>query len=426
MAVAVVGTQWGDEGKGKITDFLAEKAHVIVRYQGGTNAGHTITVGSEIYKFHTIPSGILYPEKTCVIGNGVVVDPLVLVQEITALQERGIRLDNLRISDRAHLIMPYHRRLDELEEVQRGLKQIGTTLRGIGPAYMDKIARLGIRVVDLLDEGSFREKLSFVLKLKNELFTKVYNTEGFSVSAVMEEYRKYAPLLKPLVADTSVLLDQATGEGKNILLEGAQGTMLDLDHGTYPYVTSSNPVAGGGAVGSGIGPGVIASVVGIAKAYTTRVGGGPFPTELQNATGDLIREKGKEYGTTTGRPRRIGWLDAVVLNHARRVNNLNYLAVTLLDVLTGIHPLKICVAYHCGDKVMKHIPANLNLLQDCRPEYVELPGWDTDLSQVENYADFPWQAKQYIEEIERRSGVQVALLSVGPGRRQTKILHEIF
>lgn len=426
MAVAVVGTQWGDEGKGKITDFLAEKADVIVRYQGGANAGHTITVGQEVYKFHTIPSGILYPNKTCIIGNGVVVDPMVLVREISALQERGVSLSGLKISDRAHLIMPYHRRLDELEEEERGLKQIGTTLRGIGPAYMDKIARLGIRVVDLLDEVAFQEKLTYVLKLKNRLLSQVYDAEGFSVPAVMDEFRAYRPLLCPMVADASLLLDQAGREGKNILLEGAQGTMLDLDHGTYPFVTSSNPVAGGGAVGSGIGPGAITSVVGIAKAYTTRVGGGPFPTEISNATGDLIRQKGKEYGTTTGRPRRIGWLDAVVLKHARRVNNLNYLAVTLLDVLTGIDPLKICVGYRYQGKILTHIPANLALLQECSPEYMELPGWQTDLSQVEKYADFPWQARQYIEEVEKQSGVPAALVSVGPGRKQTKVLHKIF
>ncbi len=426
MAVVVVGTQWGDEGKGKVTDFLAEKADVIVRYQGGANAGHTIKVGQDVYKFHTIPSGILYPEKTCVIGSGVVVDPKILTGEIKTLKDRGISVKGLKISDRAHLIMPYHRRLDELEEERRGLKPIGTTLKGIGPAYMDKIARLGIRVVDMLDEETFQAKLDFALKQKNELLTKVYDAKEFSLADILAEFKEYAAILGPLVVDASLLLNQALSRGEKILLEGAQGTMLDLDHGTYPYVTSSNPVAGGASVGSGLGPGMITSVVGITKAYTTRVGDGPFPTEIKDAAGDFIREKGKEYGTTTGRPRRIGWLDTVVLKHARRVNNLKYLAVTLLDVLTGIDPLKICVGYQCGEEVIDHVPAGLQHLEACRPKLIEVPGWQEDLSQIENYADFPWQARQYIQQVAEISGVPVALISVGPGRSQTKVLREIF
>ncbi len=426
MAVVLVGTQWGDEGKGKITDFMAEKADVILRYQGGTNAGHTITVGSEVYKFHTIPSGILYPGKTCIIGNGVVVDPTILVQEIKGLKDRGVSLEKLKLSDRAHVIMPYHKKLDELEEQRRGLQQIGTTLKGIGPAYMDKIARLGIRVSDLLSERVFKEKLAFVLKGKNELLAKYYDAPTFSLAEIIEEYREYVEILKPMVTDTSLFINQAREDGLKLLLEGAQGTMLDLDHGTYPYVTSSNPVAGGAAVGCGMGPGFLDTVVGVAKAYTTRVGGGPFPTELSDTTGDYIREKGKEYGTTTGRPRRVGWLDAVVINHSRRVNGLNLLAITLLDVLTGIDPLKICTAYTCRGKEIAHIPASLEELEECRPVYMELPGWHEDISQIEDYRDFPPQAKNYVAQMEKITGTQAALVSVGPGRSQTKVFVQVY
>ncbi len=426
MAVAVVGTQWGDEGKGKVTDFLSRQADCIVRYQGGTNAGHTIVVGREVYKFHTIPSGILYPGKTCVIGSGVVVDPKTLMVEIETLTQKGISLEGLKISDRAHVIMPYHRRLDELEEARRGQSPIGTTLKGIGPAYMDKVARQGIRVADLLDEDAFREKLSFALKEKNQLFGGVFGVEGFSLDEILAEFGEYASSLRPLVVDCSLYLDRALAQGKKILLEGAQGTMLDLDHGTYPYVTSSNPVAGGGSVGSGLGPGLITTVVGIAKAYTTRVGDGPFPTEIQGAPGDRIREVGREYGTTTGRPRRIGWLDTVVLNHARRVNNLKYLALTLLDVLTGLESLKICTSYECRGEEIRHIPAGLSQFQDCRPRYFETPGWREDLSRIEDFRDFPGEARRYVRLVEELTGLPVALVSVGPKRHQTKVLKQIF
>lgn len=426
MVVAVVGTQWGDEGKGKITDFLAEGADIIVRYQGGTNAGHTIAVGAEVYKFHTIPSGILYPGKTCIIGSGVVVDPKILVQEIHALKERGVSLEGLKVSDRAHVIMPYHRRLDELEESRRGLKALGTTLKGIGPAYMDKVARLGIRVADLLDGQGFPSKLALVLEQKNEIFQKVYGVEGFSLPDILEEFQGYSCQLEPLVVDAGLLLEQAASRKQKILLEGAQGTMLDLDHGTYPYVTSSNPVAGGGSVGSGLGPGLITSVVGIAKAYTTRVGDGPFPTEILGSTGDWIREKGREYGTTTGRPRRIGWLDGVVLSHARRVNNLKYLALTLLDVLSGLPSLKICTSYELQDREIRHIPALLSLLESCRPRYLEMAGWDADLSVIDDFEDFPQEARRYVKQVEEICGLPVALVSVGPLRHQTKVLREIF
>lgn len=426
MAVVLIGTQWGDEGKGKVTDFLAEKADVVVRYQGGTNAGHTITVGEAVYKFHMIPSGILYPEKICIIGNGVVVDPQALITEIKGLKERGVTIEGLKLSNRAHLIMPYHKKLDELEEEVRGIKQIGTTRRGIGPAYMDKIARLGIRVVDLLEEDSLREKLSFVLKAKNEILTKVYGVAPFSLEEILAEFKEYIPILKPLITDTTLVIHEAREKGLKILLEGAQGSMLDLDHGTYPYVTSSNPTAGGAAVGSGMGPGLLDTVVGIVKAYTTRVGGGPFPTELSNAIGERIREVGKEYGTTTGRPRRVGWLDVVVLNHAQRVNNMKYMVITLLDVLTGIDTIKICTGYELQGKTINHIPASLNELEKCVPIYEEIPGWHEDISKIENYQDFPQEAKNYVKRLEELTGIKTAIVSVGPKRSQTKVLEEVF
>ncbi len=426
MAVVLIGTQWGDEGKGKVTDFLAEKADVVVRYQGGTNAGHTITVGEAVYKFHMIPSGILYPEKICIIGNGVVVDPQALITEIKGLKERGVTIEGLKLSNRAHLIMPYHKKLDELEEEVRGIKQIGTTRRGIGPAYMDKIARLGIRVVDLLEEDSLREKLSFVLKAKNEILTKVYGVAPFSLEEILAEFKEYIPILKPLITDTTLVIHEAREKGLKILLEGAQGSMLDLDHGTYPYVTSSNPTAGGAAVGSGMGPGLLDTVVGIVKAYTTRVGGGPFPTELSNEIGERIREVGKEYGTTTGRPRRVGWLDVVVLNHAQRVNNMKYMVITLLDVLTGIDTIKICTGYELQGKTINHIPASLNELEKCVPIYEEIPGWHEDISKIENYQDFPQEAKNYVKRLEELTGIKTAIVSVGPKRSQTKVLEEVF
>ncbi len=426
MAVVVVGTQWGDEAKGKITDFLAEKADVIIRYQGGTNAGHTITVEEEVYKFHLIPSGILYPEKDCVIGNGVVIDPRALVREIEGLKKRGVSLKALRLSDRTHVIMPYHQKLDELEEESRGTNQIGTTRRGIGPAYMDKITRRGIRVADFINETTFRERLTFILKEKNELLTKIYGAEPFSLEEMLTEFISYIPTIKPLVADTALFIHQAKEQGKKLLFEGAQGTMLDMDHGTYPYVTSSNPVAGGAAAGSGIAPAVLDTVVGVVKAYTTRVGDGPFVTELEDDTGRRIREVGKEYGTTTGRPRRVGWLDMVVLMHANRINGLKYTVITLLDVLTGIETLKICTGYLYRGEVIHHIPANLQELEECQPVYEELPGWQEDISKIEEFSDFPWQARSYVKRIEELLGVEVAIVSVGPRRKETKVLRDVF
>jgi adenylosuccinate synthase len=424
--VVLIGSQWGDEGKGKVTDFLAEKADVVVRYQGGTNAGHTLKVGEQVFKLHLIPSGILYPGKSCIIGNGVVLDAAALSREMAALQERGIDLSQLRISDRAHLVMPYHKRLDELDEEQRGKDKIGTTLRGIGPAYMDKVHRTGMRVADLLDERELKEKLSTLLEGKNLLLEKVFGAEPFKADELFEEYRGYARLLEPYVTDTSLLLDEKIQRGEKILFEGAQGTMLDLDHGTYPFVTSSSPTAGGACIGSGVGPSRIDKVVGVAKAYTTRVGDGPFPSEMNDAVGDRIREVGREYGTTTGRPRRIGWLDAVVLRYACRISGISLLAITLLDVLTGLDSLKICTAYRYEGKIIQHVPASLRALEACEPVYEELPGWQEDLSLIENFEDFPAAAKQYVRRIRELSGADVALVSVGPARRQTKVLHPIF
>lgn len=424
--VVLIGTQWGDEGKGKVTDFLAEKADVVVRYQGGTNAGHTLNVAGEVFKLHLIPSGILYPGKTCVIGNGVVLDPAALVKEMVGLQERNIDLTQLRISDRAHLVMPYHRLLDELDEKQRGDGKIGTTLRGIGPAYMDKVNRVGIRVADLLDEVELREKLSAILEVKNMLLAKVYGEEPFSVDRIVEEFRQYAEILRPHVTDSSVLLDALILQNKKVLFEGAQGTMLDLDHGTYPYVTSSSPTAGGACSGTGVGPLRIKHVVGVAKSYTTRVGDGPFPSEITGETADRIREIGREYGTTTGRPRRIGWLDMVVLRHASRINGLSFLALTLLDVLAGLETVKICTGYRLRGKLISHVPASLKALEACEPVFEELPGWQEDLSGIERFEDFPETAKAYVRRIAQLLGVPVALVSVGPGRVQTKVLHEIF
>lgn len=422
----LIGTQWGDEGKGKITDYLAEYADIVVRYQGGTNAGHTISVGEEVYKLHLVPSGILYPGKQCVIGNGVVVDPEALLGEMQVLLDRGVDLSGLKISDRAHLVMPYHKMLDELEEKARGAGKIGTTLRGIGPAYMDKITRRGLRVADLLDENELKEKLSQQLREKNLVLSRLYDAPMLDEEEVFEKYREFGRKLRPYITDTSVLLNDALEAGKKILFEGAQGTMLDIDHGTYPFVTSSSPTAGGTCTGTGVAPRHIDRVIGVVKSYTTRVGDGPFPTEIMGPVGDRIREVGKEYGTTTGRPRRIGWLDGVVLRHACRINGLDYLALTLLDVLTGLDTVKICTAYRLHGKEIRHIPASLREYKNCEPVYLELPGWQEDLSRIEDFADFPEAAKTYVQTIAKLCGVPVAMVSVGPRRNQTKILEKIF
>ncbi|MBZ4687758.1 MAG: adenylosuccinate synthase [Clostridia bacterium] len=424
--VVLIGAQWGDEGKGKITDFLARQAEVVVRSQGGNNAGHTVVVDDKEYKLHLIPSGILYPEKLCVIGNGVVIDPKVLLEEIDYLAENGIQTDNLRISSSAHVIMPYHKKLDELQEERRGNKKIGTTKRGIGPCYMDKIARTGIRIIDLINANDFKETLGSALQDKNYLFDKVYNTTGFELQEIYDEYMQYAERIRPYVTDTSVLINKAIDERRDVLFEGAQGTLLDIDHGTYPFVTSSYPTSGGACVGSGVGPTKIDSVLGVVKAYTTRVGEGPFPTELRNEMGDQIRKAGHEFGTTTGRPRRCGWMDAVILRYAARINGLTGIAVTKLDVLDGLETLKICTAYKYQGEILNEFPSSLKVLEQCQPVYEELPGWQQETSEIEDYNDLPQNAKRYLHRLEELSGVKIDMVSVGPGRKQTIVINNTF
>ncbi|MGB8955581.1 MAG: adenylosuccinate synthase [Tumebacillaceae bacterium] len=417
--VVVVGTQWGDEGKGKITDFLAEEAGVVARYQGGNNAGHTIKINNVEYKLHLIPSGIFYPEKICVIGNGMVVNPKALVAELDYLKERGVSTANLRISDRAHLVLPYHLKLDELEEESKGDAKIGTTKKGIGPAYMDKAARIGIRMIDLLDPEEFAFALKRNLKQKNDLLVKLYGAEPFDFDAIFNEYMGYAEIIRPYITDTSVVLNEEIDKGTDILFEGAQASMLDIDQGTYPYVTSSNPAAGGVTIGSGVGPTKIDKVVGVVKAYSTRVGDGPFPTELLDETGDFIREAGREYGTTTGRARRCGWFDALVVRHARRVSGLDGMALTRIDILTGLKELKVCVGYKHNGESLKEFPTSLKVLGRCEAVYETLPGWEEDITGIRNYEDLPENAKAYVRKIEESTGVPLAILSVGPGREQT-------
>ncbi|ASS73607.1 adenylosuccinate synthase [Tumebacillus algifaecis] len=424
--VVVVGTQWGDEGKGKITDFLAEKAGVVARYQGGNNAGHTIWINGIEYKLHLIPSGIFYEEKICVIGNGMVVNPAALVKELQYLHDKGVSTKGLRISDKAHLVLPYHLKLDELEEESKGEAKIGTTRKGIGPAYMDKAARIGIRMIDLMDKDDFADILKRNLKQKNELLTKLYGAEPFSFEEIYEEFLGYADLLRPYVTDTSVVLNEKIDQGIDILFEGAQASMLDIDQGTYPYVTSSNPVAGGVTIGSGVGPTKIDKVIGTVKAYSTRVGDGPFPTELLDETGDFIRTQGREFGTTTGRPRRCGWFDALVVRHARRVSGLDGMALTRLDILTGLKELKVCVAYNYKGETLTEFPTAFRVLKDCEPIFETLPGWDEDISGVRAFDDLPENAKAYIRKLEEVTNVPLAILSVGPGREQTIPVVELY
>lgn len=417
----VVGTQWGDEGKGKITDFLAESAEFVARYQGGDNAGHTIVINNKKFKLHLIPSGIFYEDKICVLGNGMVINPVALVKELNYLHENGIKTDNLKISDRAHVILPYHIKIDKMEEERKGTNKIGTTGKGIGPAYIDKAARIGIRVADLLDEAEFKKKLENNLRDKNRLLEKYYETTGFEISEILAEYEQYKEIIKPYVADTSVILNEAIDKGKNVLFEGAQGVMLDIDQGTYPFVTSSNPVAGGVTIGTGVGPTRINNIIGVAKSYTTRVGDGPFPTELINEIGNHIREVGKEYGTTTGRPRRVGWFDSVVVRHAKRVSGITGLSLNSLDVLTGIPKLKICTAYRYNGEILENYPANLNILAKCEPIYEELPGWDEDITNVTNIDELPANTRHYLERISELTGIEIVIFSVGPNRSQTII-----
>ena len=425
-SVVVVGTQWGDEGKGKITDFLSQDAEVIARYQGGDNAGHTIVIDGKKFKLQLIPSGIFYPEKISVIGNGVVVNPKSLVKELAYLHEEGVSTDSLRISDRAHVILPYHIELDRLQEESKGDNKIGTTIKGIGPAYMDKAARVGIRIADFLDRDVFAERLRINLEEKNRQFTKLYDAEALSFDDIFEEYYEYGQQIKQYVTDTSVILNDALDNGKRVLFEGAQGVMLDIDQGTYPFVTSSNPVAGGVTIGSGVGPSKIDKVVGVCKAYTSRVGDGPFPTELFDEVGDRIREVGHEYGTVTGRPRRVGWFDSVVMRHSRRVSGITNLSLNSIDVLSGLDTVKICVAYDLDGERIDHYPASLEQLKRCKPIYEELPGWSEDITGVRHLDELPENARNYVRRVGELVGVRISTFSVGPGREQTNILESVW
>ncbi len=424
--VVLVGAQWGDEGKGKITDFLSERAQLVVRFQGGNNAGHTVVIGAEEFRLHLLPSGILHPDKECVIGNGVVIDPAVLREEIEKLAARNVDIGRLYISERAHLIMPYHRYLDRLQEERKGAAKIGTTCRGIGPCYTDKVSRDGIRVIDLLDREHFAEKLRRNMEQKNELIEKIYGAEGMDYETVLAECEEHAEFLRPYAADTSLILSRAVYEGKNVLFEGAQGTLLDIDHGTYPYVTSSNPTASEAAAGSGIGPTAIDLVLGVTKAYTTRVGEGPFPTELDGAAGEDIRTRGREFGTTTGRPRRCGWFDAVIARYSARINGLDYLAVTKLDVLSGLDTLKICNGYRWRGRLLTEFPANIAVLAECEPVYEELPGWKEDITGARSLDDLPEAARRYLERITELVEVPVAMVGVGMRRSQTIVVQDVF
>lgn len=415
----VIGTQWGDEGKGKYIDMLAADSDLVVRFSGGNNAGHTIVADGVKYALHLIPSGILHKGKTCIIGNGVVIDPAVLLKEIQGLNEKGIDTDKLLISDRAHVIMPYHKELDELQEKSRGSASLGTTKRGIGPAYMDKTERCGIRICDLIDEEIFAEKVRANVQIKNLMIEKVYGGKGLDAEAIIAEYSEYAKKIKKYVTDANDVIFNAMDEGKNVLFEGAQATFLDLDFGTYPYVTSSNPVAGGVCTGAGVGPVFINEVYGVLKAYTSRVGAGPFPTEQDNEIGNTIRELGWEYGTTTGRPRRCGWLDAVMIKYAARVNGLTALAINHVDTIGKLEKIKLCVAYRKDGKEITHFPASLKELAKCEPIYEEFDGWKEDISGVRKFEDLPENTKKYIRRIESLVGVKVKLLGVGKEREQT-------
>jgi len=425
--LVVVGAQWGDEGKGKIIDLLTERADVVARYQGGHNAGHTVVVGTNEFILHLIPSGILHKGKKCIIGNGVVVDPAALLEEMDAMVKRGIKFDqNLLISKNAHLIMPYHKALDVASEKLKGNKKIGTTGRGIGPAYADKINRKGIRMADLLDEKTFREKLSCNTGEANFMLERFYNAPLVNQDQVYDEYMGYARRLKKYIADTTLYLSEAIAGKKKVLAEGAQGTHLDVDHGTYPFVTSSSPTAGGACTGLGIGPNTITEVLGIVKAYTTRVGSGPFPTELNDKTGELLRERGKEYGATTGRARRCGWADTLIIRHAVRVNGMTSAAITKLDVLDTLDELKICVGYKHKGKLYEEMPSELAVLEHGVPQYITMPGWKQTTIGIKKYEDLPKKARTYVEKLCKLSGVKPSIVSTGPRRDETIILERPF
>ena len=422
--VIVIGAQWGDEGKGKITDLLSRSADVVVRSQGGVNAGHTVVVKNQTFKLHLIPSGILYPDTECIIGSGTVIDPQVLIDEIEQLKALGVKTDNLYISQTAHVTMPYHREIDRASEESRGEYKIGTTGRGIGPTYADKSERTGIRMLDLMHPENLRKQLEWTINYKNVILEKLYNLSPLNTEKVIADYLKYAEHLRPYVIDSSLKIYQAVKEKKNILFEGAQGTLLDLDHGTYPYVTSSNPIAGGACVGSGVGPTTIDRVIGVAKAYTTRVGEGPFPTELDDRIGKLLGDLGAEFGTTTGRRRRCGWFDAVIGRYAVRINGLDCLAITKLDVLDQLAEIKVCVAYEIDGQPCNHFPTNASHFANCQPVYKTLPGWQQSTTDCRSLKDLPKQALNYLKFLAELMEVPIAIVSVGPSRAQTIIVED--
>ncbi len=425
--LVVVGAQWGDEGKGKIIDLLTERADVVARYQGGHNAGHTVVVGMDEFILHLIPSGVLHKGKKCIIGNGVVVDPAALIEEMDGLIKRGIRFDaNFLISRNAHLIMPYHKAIDVASERLKGNKKIGTTGRGIGPAYADKINRRGIRMADLLSPERFREKLTLNVGEANFLLERFYNAPLIHQDEVYAEYMTYAQRLKKYITDTTLYINEAIAKKKKVLAEGAQGTHLDVDHGTYPFVTSSSPTAGGACTGLGIGPNTISEIIGIVKAYTTRVGSGPFPTEQENATGEHLRERGREYGATTGRARRCGWMDTLIVRHAVRVNGFTSIALTKLDVLDTLDEIKICVGYKHKGKLYKEMPSDLEVLEQCTPQYISLPGWKQTTIGIKKYAQLPKKARAYVEKVCRLCGVKPSIISTGARRDETIILERPF
>jgi adenylosuccinate synthase len=425
VAVVLLGAQWGDEGKGKATDLLGDKVKYVVRYQGGNNAGHTVVIGKEKYALHLLPSGILTPSCVPVIGNGVVIDPAVLLEEIRGLNERGVDTSKLRISTNAHLITPYHRTIDKVTERFLGKSKIGTTGRGIGPSYADKTNRIGIRVQDLFDEPILQKKLEGALRDKNQVLIKVFNRKGIEVEEVLAEYLGYAEALRPYIVDTSLLLNEALNRGEVVLLEGSQGTLLDVDHGTYPFVTSSNPTAGGASTGSGVGPTKITRVIGIVKAYTTRVGSGPFPTELFDEDGEKLRSIGGEFGTTTGRSRRTGWYDALIARYAVRINGLTDFFLTKLDVLTGWEKIPVCVAYEIEGKRVEELPASQTEFHHAKPVYEYLPGWSEDIAGARSLNDLPKNAREYVKFLEEISGAPISAIGVGPGREETIVVRDL-
>ncbi len=427
MATAmVIGAQWGDEGKGKIVDYLAAKADVVVRSQGGNNAGHTVVTGGKAYPLRLMPSGIMYPGTVCVVGTGVVIDPKSFIEEMRNLEAQGINVENLQISTRAHIVFPYHNRLDEAEESRKGAMKIGTTKNGIGPCYADKINRIGIRICDLMNPEIFAEKLKYNVAQKNMILEKLYGMEGFDYETMLKDYLEYAEIIRPFVKDTNYTVNKLINEGQNVLFEGAQAAMLDCDHGTYPYVTSSHPIAGGACVGAGIGPRMLHNIFGVVKAYSSRVGEGPFPTELHNEIGDHIREIAHEFGTVTGRPRRIGWLDARAVRYAAMLNSLDYMAVTRLDILDDMDEIKVCIGYEYEGKELEEYPADLSLLEKVTPIYRTFPGWKTKISGIRKYEDLPEKCRFYLEQISELIGVPLGIVSVGPSREETIVLTEVF